>query len=49
MRVLIYFLKSYWSQKFEWYINAPHSAPFPAVLYSSSIKGQFHVQISKIM
>ncbi len=30
-------------------IIAPHSAPFPAVLFYSSIKGQFHVQISKIM
>ncbi len=30
-------------------IIAPHSAPFPAVLFCSSIKGQFHVQISKIM
>ncbi len=27
----------------------PHSAPFPAVRCRSSIKAQFHVQISKIM
>ncbi len=28
---------------------ACHSAPFPAVLFCSSLKGQFQVQISKIM
>ncbi len=32
-----------------WTIIAPHSAPFPVVLFCSSIKGQLHVQISKIM
>ncbi len=30
-------------------IIAPHSDTFPAVLFCSSIKCQFHVKISKIM